>query len=399
MKKNLFRFAAGAIVAAGAVAGLASCNGNGASLEKAYITVGVTQDTGNNFISMKTWLDGVKSELNFEWDYVLMDSRNDANNLTALQNKLNSGTQGIITMTDMAANNLQTLLKNLEANDAYIAGYQTDLTNANKAGLLDNARIVGTVTDGESGAMRGETLFNQVVKSTNRKIVLAQFPTAYFPAVVGATEKFEELAAEYNKTHDDKFSFYSGSGDKYPSEHVYQMTFQEASLADATYDAWKADGVQAVVAVNSLAKRLLAPAAKDSNNPINIYAVGWDDEIMSSFGEDKIIRTQAQTQAETILFPLVQLLNAIRGQKYSDAPTKGTDKVVTGHYIFVTNAADLAAGQKNTMNFSQDHAMSRALIDAAGAKALLAGQSGATYAKLKETLDSWNTQWVLYRQK
>lgn len=399
MKKNLFRFAAGAIVAAGAVAGLASCNGSGASLEKAYITVGVTQDTGNNFISMKTWLDGVKSELNFEWDYVLMDSRNDANNLTALQNKLNSGTQGIITMTDMAANNLQTLLKNLEANDAYIAGYQTDLTNANKAGLLDNARIVGTVTDGESGAMRGETLFNQVVKSTNRKIVLAQFPTAYFPAVVGATEKFEELAAEYNKTHDDKFSFYSGSGDKYPSEHVYQMTFQEASLADATYDAWKADGVQAVVAVNSLAKRLLAPAAKDSNNPINIYAVGWDDEIMSSFGEDKIIRTQAQTQAETILFPLVQLLNAIRGQKYSDAPTKGTDKVVTGHYIFVTNAADLAAGQKNTMNFSQDHAMSRALIDAAGAKALLAGQSGATYAKLTETIDSWNTQWVLYRQK
>lgn len=399
MKKNLFRFAAGAIVAAGAVAGLASCNGSGASLEKAYITVGVTQDTGNNFISMKTWLDSVKSELNFEWDYVLMDSRNDANNLTALQNKLNSGTQGIITMTDMAANNLQTLLKNLEANDAYIAGYQTDLTNANKAGLLDNARIVGTVTDGESGAMRGETLFNQVVKSTNRKIVLAQFPSAYFPAVVGATEKFEELAAEYNKTHDDKFTFYSGSGDKYPSEHVYQMTFQEASLADATYDAWKADGVQAVVAVNSLAKRLLAPAAKDTNNPINIYAVGWDDEIMSSFGEDKIIRTQAQTQAETILFPLVQLLNAIRGQKYSDAPTKGTDKVVVGHYIFVTNAADLAAGKQNSMNFSEDHAISRALIDAAGAKALLAGQSGATYAKLKETLDSWNTQWVLYRQK
>jgi len=193
----MFKKLAFAAVAATTVAGLASCKGGNTTEEKPHITVGVIQDYGNNFVAMQNWLNEAQSVLNFTWDYVLMDSRNDANNLTALQNKLNAGTQGIISMVDMQKNNLSALLKNIEANDAYYAGYLQDMTNAGD--LLDNERILGSVTDGESGPARGEALFNQLVKTNYRKVVFTQFPSAYFPAVVGSVDKFKELATTYNQ--------------------------------------------------------------------------------------------------------------------------------------------------------------------------------------------------------
>lgn len=393
--KHMFKKLAFAAVAATTVAGLASCKGGNTTEEKPHITVGVIQDYGNNFVAMQNWLNEAQSVLNFTWDYVLMDSRNDANNLTALQNKLNAGTQGIISMVDMQKNNLSALLKNIEANDAYYAGYLQDMTNAGD--LLDNERILGSVTDGESGPARGEALFNQLVKTNYRKVVFAQFPSAYFPAVVGAVDKFKELAITYNASHDDKFTYYSGSGDNYPAADTYQMTFQTATLPDAEYNAWKSAGVEAVVSVNSLAKRLVGPTAKDSGDPIKIYSVGWDDEILANFGEDKVVRTQAQSQAEYIVYPLVQILNAIRGQRYTDEPKTGKDKVLTGHYIFITSNADLEAGKTNTMNFSQDHAYSKTIIKVEEARKLLASDGG-TFANMKAKLDSFTSSYVLYRK-
>ena len=374
-------------------AALASCQN--ADADKPNITIGVQQDTGNNFVSMKNWLDGVKDELGFTWDYVLMDSRNDAKNLDALQNSLNSGTRGIINMTDMSENNLSTLLTNLEENDAYYAGYFIDM--ANSKNLLDNKRIVGSVTDGEGGADRGETLFNEVVKTNNRNIVFAQFPEAYFPAVKGAVAKFKELATEYNKTHEDDFTFFEGTGSNYPEVSTFQMTFQMSQLASAVYDEWDQAGVDAVVAVNSLAKRIL-PATTGKTDPIQIFSVGYDDEILGSFGEDKPIKALSQSQAEAIVYPVIQLLNAIRGKSYSDAPTKGADKVVTGHYVYLTSTEDLEAGRKHSMNFSVDHGFDKTLINAQEAKALLAGEKDASFAKLKGVLDSWTSDYVLYRK-
>jgi len=392
--KNIFKKVLFAAVATTTLVSLAACNGG--KEETPHITVGVIQDYGNNFVAMQNWLNAAKDELGFTWDYVLMDSRNDANNLTALQNKLNAGSRGIISMVDMQKSNLSALLKNVEANDAYYAGYLQDMTNAGE--LLDNERVLGTVTDGESGPARGEALFNQLVKTTYRKVVFAQFPSAYFPAVVGAVDKFKELATAYNSNNEDKFSYFEGTGDKYVAPDTYQMTFQESALPDPVYTEWKNAGVQAVVSVNSLAKRLVAPAAKDnSTNPIRIYSVGWDDEILPNFGEDKLVRTQAQSQAEYIVYPLIQILNAIKGKKYSDAPTKGSDKVLTGHYIFITSQADLDAGKLNTMNFSSDHAYAKTIIKVEKAKKLLAS-NGGTFAKMKTTLDSFTSDYVLYRK-
>ncbi len=377
------------------IAALASCNNNGA--EKVHITIGVQQDTGNNFLSMKNWLDGVKDELGFEYDYVLMDSRNDSKNLDALQNSLNSGTRGIINMTDMSANNLSTLLKKVEEADAYYAGYLVDLTNAKKDNVINNKRIVGAVTDGEGGAARGESLFNQIVKTNNRNLVFAQFPETFFPAVKGAVARFKELATAYNETHDDDFTFFEGTGDNYPESSTFQMTFQMNQLPAATYTQWKSAGVQAVVSVNSLAKRIL-PATTSDNDPIKIFSVGYDDEILTDFGDNKVIKTLAQSQAESIFYPLVQILNAVNGKEYSDTPKTNEEKILTGQYVYLTSTADYEAGMKNSMNFSKDHGFDKALIDAKTVKSLLAGEKDASFAKLKSTLDSWTSEYVLYRK-
>ena len=261
---------------------LASCSNS--NDVKPQIVVAVNQDTGTTFQAIKLWMDQAAEDLNFEWHHTVMSTRDNAANLSTLQNELLNGTNGIISMVDMDAANLQKLLSDLDKNNAYYAGLDTELANAKNGNLLSNSRIVGTVTDGESGASRGETLFDEVVKTNNRKIVFGQYSTSFFPNVIGAVDAFIAKANEYNETHDDDFVFYKDetSANYINDSTTYQFNFGQ-TLSDAEYNKWKDQDVDAVVCVNSVTK-LVLPKTVTDNDPIEIFSVGFDDETQKSLG-------------------------------------------------------------------------------------------------------------------
>ena len=376
-------------LAALGTAAVASCGGSQDG--KVKISVGVSQDTGTTFKAMKNWLDGAKDVMNFEWDYFVLD-RTNSKNVTTIQNKLSTGTNAIITMADMEENNLSVTLRDLEANDAYYAGYETEFANAKASGQINNKRIVGTVTDGEGGESRGESLFNQIVTTTNRKIVFAQYKAQYFPSVKGAVSKFMTLAEEYNKTHDDKFTFFQDSSSaKYDEDgHSLVLNFGE-NLSDAVHEDWRNAGVDAVVAVNSVAKLMLTTLKKGN---IKLYSVGFDDETGKELG-DGTMMSLSQTPAEVIFVPVLEVLNALRGKSYADQ----TDKVALSHYVYLTSQADLQQAKEKIMNFAEKNDIEHALITPTKASTMLAQNSGTTYKSITDLLDSWVASKIFTNKK
>ncbi len=393
MKKFFKGLIAASTLAVGALA-FTSCGEAGVG-DKVSIVIGVQQTSGNNYESMCNFLDNLKTDLNFDYETVLLESRNNDKNLSTFQTKMLAGADGIISMVDMDEANLTKLLADCEKNDVYYAGYMSDFANVNKKEeIMNNKYMLGTVSDGEiDGAVRGEFLFNEIVKSSARKVVFSRFPAYAYPSALASISKFKELATAYNSTHDDDFTYYVTA----EGSDTYEFGFTTPTLPDAEATSWKAAGVEAVVAVNSLGKRLL-PAFKSNNMSTLIYTLGWEDNLISDFGDDKLVRTLGQTPAETIVYPLVRILNAARNNSYTDEPTMA-NKVVTGRYTYLASTADLENGRKNSMNFSVDHAVSHAIITPAEVKALLAGESGATYQKLVDTLNSWDSKYALTRTR
>lgn len=385
-----------AIALSMATLGLTSCTSSGD--ETIRIVIGVQQTQGNNYEAMCNFLDDIKDDLGFEYETTLLESRNNDKNLTTFQTKMLTGIHGIISMVDMDSANMSKLLEECEKNDVYYAGYMSDFANSNQnEEIMGSKYMLGSVSDGEiDGAVRGEFLFNAIVESDDRNVVFARFPLYAYPSAAQSIAKFKELALAYNETHDDDFTFYSEAGNE--NADTYEVSFTESQIPDAQITKWNNAGVDAVVSVNSLAKRIL-PGIKSANldNTISIYSTGWEDNIIDDFGDDKCIKTLAQTPAETIIYPLVRILNAARGNEYSDEPA-WNEKIVTGRYVYISSTQDLADGRENCMNFSLDKDPSRALISKEDLKALLAGEDGAIFAKLVETLNSWDSEYVLRRK-
>ena len=389
--RKIFKMAGVLTLAAVTTVSLASCKGT--TSDAKHIIIGVQQTSGNNYESMIKFLDSLKSDLGFDYETVLLDSRNNDANLSTYQTKMLAGADGIITMVDMDEANTTKLLADCEKNNVYYAGYMTDFANVIKNDtIMNNKYMLGAVSDGDDGETRAQFLFDEIVKTTNRKLIFTRFPLYAYPVAATTINKFKELATAYNANHDDDFSYYEGEG----TENGYEIGFQTAVVPDAEVQKWAAADVDAVVAVNSLGKRLLQPV-KTNGGDMVIYQLGWDDSIISEFGDNGKIKTLCQTQNETILFPLVRILNAARGKAYSDEPTSKTAKIITGRYTYLSSSKDLADGRQNSMNFSTDHSATRALISPADAKALLAENNG-TYAKLTSTINSWTSEYVLRRK-
>ena len=392
-------------VAAAVTASLTSC-GNG-DADKPHLTIAINQNTGTTVGAMRAWLDAAQDELGFTYDTVLMDRSDWNKNSQDLKDKINSGSNGIITMVDFPSNYLKVVLDSCKEHDAYFAGWMTELSNAQDENnyLLDSDRIVGTVSDGESGAQRGEKLFEYVKASTERKVVFTQYDPALFPAVKGAVQRFIDLAEEYNKTatdESDKFTFFEGTGENYDkSVNNRAFTAGFRGIDQSFYNTWKNDGVEAIVSVNSLSKYLLPTMKADTTGHMKLYSVGYDDSTSTSLGDGQMM-TVSQTPAETIFFPVVQLLNAINGKSYSDAPKDAKSKVATGNYIYVQTKEELAIAKSKILNFQgqkengkEVYDLTKTIFTPADAKKLLASTSGSTYKGLTDTLASWTSQNII----
>lgn len=385
---------------AGLGVGLTACQPSDS--ETVRIVVGVQQTTGNNYNSMCNLLDALKDELNFEYTTTLVDRNADAA-LSTYQNQLLGGAQGIITMVDVDAATTRKIIEDCEANNAYYAGYMTDFANTfantdsaqaeNVEYILNSDAMLGAVTDGDivrDGGTRGEFLFDAVVKTDARVVTLCRAPLYAYPVAATAIDRFKELVEEYNAANEDDFTIVESVGAA--DDGALEVGFSMQNVPDATVQDWKAKGVEAVIAVNSLGKKILTNV-QTSAPEIGIYQIGWDDNIISAFPQ--YIKTLCQTPAETIIYPLIRVLNAVRGNSYADEPADVEDTLISGQYIYITSEEELKKARTSCMNFAEGNPVSASLISVEEIKSLLAGEEGASFKKLVDTISSWTSENVL----
>ena len=414
--KNIFKTLG--IVAMAGVAGLslASCDDTNTGDEKVKISIGSYLGYGNTLSALQGYLDSIKDDLNFEYTLTQI-SQTDANaNLTKFQNDLETGTDLIITMMDNDASNTKAILDSCKEYGAYLAGWQTDFNNTRASDLADSVlnddHFLGTATDGEmDGKVLAKYLFDAVSASEDRVIALARTPYYAYPSGHVASVEFARLAEEWNKTHDDKFTIVdssestndlSGVSDA-DADLALNMGFGGNLNADQL-DTWVAQGVEAIVGVNSLAQRIYSTLVDESQDKnIDLYTVGWDDALYGEdvFGSNGTIKSLGQSVVETIVYPIIMGINAVRGYEFTDAPTTGLDKFVEGKRIMITSDADMEAGHQNCMIYAGVNNYgdpSRALIQGEDLLNYLGNAEGASFAKLKSLIDSWDKDYVLYRK-
>lgn len=391
------------------------------SVSDVHIVIGVQENTGSTYQSMKNLLDALSKELDFSYETVLVGT--DANSaLTSFQNAMLAGASGVISMVDLDAATTKTLIKYCEDYDAYYSGYMIDFANiysnttstdaANVEYVLNSDRMLGTVTDGDrasDGGLRGEFLFKALVDDitsgevgyvTNSegkkevKVTFAQSPAYAFPVSQVAVEKFKELAEEWNSCPENeyKITWYANSGSS-SLNGVYVMNFFDTEVPAATVQKWAENDVQAVVAMNSLGTKLLSNVQKYGKGMV-IYQVGYEDTTLSAFPDT--IKTLSKTPAETIIYPLICILNAVRGYTYSDEPTDRTETVITGNYLYITSEEEFKSLWNKTMSLSDDYSAEHSLITVEEIKQLLLEYNPtATFAQLKSTIANWTTENIL----
>ncbi len=392
------------------------------SVSDVHIVIGVQENTGSTYQSMKNLLDALSKELDFSYETVLVGT--DANSaLTSFQNAMLAGASGVISMVDLDAATTKTLIKYCEDYDAYYSGYMIDFANiysnttstdaANVEYVLNSDRMLGTVTDGDrasDGGLRGEFLFKALVDDitsgevgyvTNSegkkevKVTFAQSPAYAFPVSQVAVEKFKELAEEWNSCPENeyKITWYENSGGS-SLNGVYVMNFSDTEVPPATVQKWAENDVQAVVAMNSLGTKLLSNVQKYGKGMV-IYQVGYEDTTLAAFPDT--IKTLSKTPAETIIYPLILILNAVHGCTYSDQPTDKTQTAITGNYLYITSKDEFDSLWNKTMSLSDDYSAEHSLITVEEVKALLA-ENGGTFEKLTETIASWTTDKILSKK-
>ena len=377
------------------------------SVSDTHIVIGVQQTTGSNYQSMKNLLNALSEELDFSYEIVLVSTDADAT-LTTYQNALLSGSAGIISMVDLDAATTKTIIKYCEGFGAYYAGYMTDFSNvfsntnstdaANVEYILNSSAMLGAVTDGDTvndGGERGRLLFEAVIADGIRKVTFAQSPAYAYPVAQVAVEKFKELAKAWNECHpNDQITWYDNTVTG-SLNGVYVMNFSDTKVPASLVTEWANNGVEAVVAMNSLGSKLLTNV-QTYGNGMTIYQVGYEDETVAAFPD--IIKTLAKTPAETIIYPLIQILNAAHGYSYTDEPENKADTVITGNYLFITSEEEYEQLWETNMNFSYSHSAEYSIISVDDVKELLA-ENGGTFAKLKSTIASWTAENILKRFK
>ena len=91
------------------------------------------------------------------------------------------------------------------------------------------------------------------------------------------------------------------------------------------------------------------------------------------------------------------MLNAINGTPYADEPTKPEDRIIEAKYCHIESPQDITDGSTHCLNFNDARDLKYALISPSEVKGLLAA-NGGTFAQLKETISTWNTEYILRRE-
>ena len=302
--------------------------------KKATIGVCFYQDTGKAVDATKAFLESLSDTLNVEFKYGTFTQTDEAANLTKVQELIASGVDGIIGTMDLGT---QSILSECEAAGVYYGGYlcdfDTSYTNAYDD-VFGNPNFVGTVTDGHNpdDVCVGTQFLDSLIEYNESHadaplthVSMAIFPSWAFPAQATAADQFVATVDEYNKTAETPITVDP------LDEEVDVLNF---APLDSTYFSKHPDtqAIMSFAAGTSFVYPTMVSAGVDSD--IKLFTTGYEGGEESNFGSagNQTYQQVIVTGVETIVYPLVLLLNKINETEFVDMPEKA-ERISTEQYI------------------------------------------------------------------
>lgn len=302
--------------------------------KKATIGVCFYQDTGKAPNATKAFLESMADTLNVEFKYGTFTQTDEAANLTKVQELIASGVDGIIGTMDLGT---QSILSECEAAGIYYAGYLCDFDTSYTTAYDDvfgNSNFLGTVVDGHApdDVNIGDQFFDSLIEYNERNadaplthVSMAVFPVWAFPAQTTAAEQFVADVEEYNKTAETPITVDP------LDEEVDVLNF---APLDSTYFSKHPDtqAIMSFAAGTSFVYPTMVSAGVDSD--IKLFTTGADGGEETNFGSagTQTYQQIAFTGAESIVYPLVLMLNKINDTEFADMPEKA-ERISTELYI------------------------------------------------------------------
>ena len=302
--------------------------------KKATIGVCFYQDTGKAPNATKAFLESLADTLNVEFKFGTFTQTDEAANLTKVQELIASGVDGIIGTMDLGT---QSILSECEAAGIYYAGYLCDFDTSYTTAYDDvfgNSNFLGTVVDGHApdDVNIGDQFFDSLIEYNERNadaplthVSMAVFPVWAFPAQTTAAEQFVADVEEYNKTAETPITVDP------LDEEVDVLNF---APLDSTYFSKHADtqAIMSFAAGTSFVYPTMVSAGVDSD--IKLFTTGADGGEETNFGSagTQTYQQIAFTGAESIVYPLVLMLNKINDTEFADMPEKA-ERISTELYI------------------------------------------------------------------
>ena len=302
--------------------------------KKATIGVCFYQDTGKAPNATKAFLESLADTLNVEFKYGTFTQTDEAANLTKVQELIASGVDGIIGTMDLGT---QSILSECEAAGIYYAGYLCDFDTSYTTAYDDvfgNSNFLGTVVDGHApdDVNIGDQFFDSLIEYNERNadaplthVSMAVFPVWAFPAQTTAAEQFVADVEEYNKTAETPITVDP------LDEEVDVLNF---APLDSTYFSKHPDtqAIMSFAAGTSFVYPTMVSAGVDSD--IKLFTTGADGGEETNFGSagTQTYQQIAFTGAESIVYPLVLMLNKINDTEFADMPEKA-ERISTELYI------------------------------------------------------------------
>lgn len=302
--------------------------------KKATIGVCFYQDTGKAPNATKAFLESLADTLNVEFKYGTFTQTDEAANLTKVQELIASGVDGIIGTMDLGT---QSILSECEAAGIYYAGYLCDFDTSYTTAYDDvfgNSNFLGTVVDGHApdDVNIGDQFFDSLIEYNESHadaplthVSMAIFPSWAFPAQATAADQFVATVDEYNKTAETPITVDP------LDEEVDVLNF---APLDSTYFSKHPDtqAIMSFAAGTSFVYPTMVSAGVDSD--IKLFTTGYEGGEESNFGSagNQTYQQVIVTGVETIVYPLVLLLNKINETEFVDMPEKA-ERISTEQYI------------------------------------------------------------------
>lgn len=330
-------------------------------------------DSGKGVEALKAYLEGISEAIGCEFEYVTLSTYDEATNITAIQNLISSGCEGILMSADMGT---ATIIEECEAAGVYLGGFLCDYLTSQSTTpeVFDNPYFLGSVCDGWATPKKyGELIASEVIAGGYKNVGVIIFPTFAYPLMAEADAAFRNAIDKHNETAEEKINVV---------EETHTLMF---APLEATYlsDNPELDCIFSVAAGAGFVYPILVSEGKTD---IALYTTGFegtdDCDNFGSAGNGCFKGVMACT-AESIVYPLVLMIDALNEAKFADQPEK--PEVVECDPLVILSDDDMNTVKENSIYYSADYA--DALLTGEQVRDLCASYNkDATYAGLLEVL-------------